>query len=372
MKVKLPQRVEAWLDGTGIAINGSEPWDIRVRHERFFARILADGSLGFGESYMDGWWECERIDELVTRLLRQDVRSRLRPNLALIIDAVHARLQNRQNKKRAFRIGEVHYDIGNDLYQAMLDRHLTYTCGYWKNATTLDEAQEAKLDLVCRKIGLKPGQSILDIGCGWGSFAKFAAEKYGARVVGITVSKEQIKLGQELCRGLPVELRLQDYRDVLETFDHVISLGMFEHVGHKNYRTYFEIARRCLKDGGLFLLNTIGGNLSSHTTDPWIDKYIFPDSLIPSAAQITKATEGLFVMEDWHNFGADYDKTLLAWHRNVEAHWPELENRYDDRFHRMWRFYLLSCAGSFRARLNQCWQIVYSKNGVLGGYDSVR
>lgn len=249
---------------------------------------------------------------------------------------------------------------------------MVYTCGYWKNAKDLDEAQEAKLDLVCRKIGLASGQRVLDIGCGWGSFAKFAAENYGAQVVGITVSKEQVRLAQERCAGWPVEIRLQDYRAMRETFDRVISLGMFEHVGYKNYRTYFEVARRCLKEDGLFLLHTIGGNVSAKSTDPWIDKYIFPNSMIPSAAQIAKAAEGLFVMEDWHNFGADYDKTLLAWYQNVESHWLELSTRYDERFHRMWRYYLLSCAGSFRVRVNQLWQIVYSKQGVQGGYTAIR
>ncbi len=368
-------RIEQLLERTGIGINGSASWDICVKDERFFARVLAQGSLGFGESYMDGWWECARVDELFYRLLRADIRAKILPTFGMVKDAIMARMLNRQNQKRAFHIGEAHYDIGNDLYQAMLDARMTYTCGYWSDAShpiTLDAAQEAKLDLVCRKIGLKKGDRVLDIGCGWGSFAKFAAEKYGASVVGITVSKEQKKYAQERCAGLPIEIRLQDYRDVTETFDHVISLGMFEHVGEKNYRAYFRVARRCLKDHGFFLLHTIGGNTSGHTTDPWIDRYIFPHSLIPSAKQISVAAEGLFVMEDWHNFSTDYDKTLMAWSANVERHWDALNGTYDERFHRMWRYYLLSCAGSFRARLNQLWQIVYSKNGVLGGYTSLR
>lgn len=372
MQEKLRLRIESMLDGTGIVIDGSEPWDIRVNDGRFFARVLSEGSLGLGESYMDGWWDCGRIDELVARILRQGIHTRLKPNLSLIKDAVHARLLNRQSKRRAFRIGEAHYDIGNDLYRAMLDRRMVYTCGYWKDARTLDEAQEAKLDLVCRKIGLKAGQRVLDIGCGWGSFAKFAAERYGAHVVGITVSKEQMKLGQELCEGLPVELRLQDYRDVNEPFDHIVSLGMAEHVGYKNYRRYFEVVRRCLKDDGLFLLHTIGFSVSGTGVDPWIDRYIFPDSMLPSAKQLAKAAEGLFVLEDWHSFGPDYDKTLMAWNANFEAHWDVLKDRYDERFHRMWGYYLLSCAGAFRARLNQLWQIVYSKNGLAETYYAPR
>ncbi len=372
MTTALQTRVENLLEGTGVRVNGTDPWDIRVHDDRFYARVMADGSLGLGESYMDGWWDSDQIDEMIARLLRADVRAKLKPSPALVWDALKAGLMNRQAKARAIKSGQAHYDIGNDLYQAMLDKRLAYTCGYWKNAKDLDEAQEAKLDLVCRKIGLKAGQTVLDIGCGWGSFAKFAAEKYGAHVTGITVSKEQVKLGQDLCRGLTVEFRLQDYRELQGSFDHVVSLGMFEHVGYKNYRTFFQIVRRCLKDDGLFLLHTIGGNVSSRTTEPWLNKYIFPNSLLPSVKQIASAAEGLFVMEDWHNFSTYYDLTLMAWHRNFEAHWDTLKNRYDERFHRMWRYYLLSCAGSFRARLNQLWQIVYSKNGVLGGYESVR
>jgi len=379
MSTNFRQTVERLLEGSTVAIDGPSPWDIQVHDERLYGRVLSQGSLGFGEAYMDGWWDCGQIDELITRIQRYDVVSKLKPSVKLILDSALARLMNLQSKRRAFRIGQAHYDLGNDLYQAMLDKRLTYTCGYWnpstssgQGASNLDEAQEAKLDLVCRKIGLKPGQKILDIGCGWGSFAKFAAEKYGAEVVGITVSKEQVKLAQDLCRGLPVVIRLQDYREIEGQFDHIVSLGMIEHVGYKNFRTYYKVVNRCLKDDGLFLLHTIGGNLSSCDNDPWIAKYIFPNSMLPSARQLAQAAEGLFVMEDWHNFSADYDRTLMAWYANFEAHWEGLKARYDERFRRMWRFYLLACAGTFRARQNQLWQIVYSKKGVPGGYASVR
>jgi cyclopropane-fatty-acyl-phospholipid synthase len=213
---------------------------------------------------------------------------------------------------------------------------------------------------------------VLDIGCGWGSFAKFAAERYGVSVVGVTVSKEQVALAQELCAGLPVEIILQDYREIKGQFDAIVSLGMFEHVGDKNYRVYFDVARRCLKDGGLFLLHTIGKSVSSRVTDAWIDKYIFPNGVLPSVKQIVSAIEGIFVMEDWHNFGPDYDKTLMVWHQNFEAHWPELKKNYSERFYRMWRYYLLACAGAFRSRSIQLWQIVLSKDGVKGGYISIR
>ena len=153
-------------------------------------------------------------------------------------NVLKARLVNLQSTSRAYNIGKKHYDIGNELYKNMLDKRMNYSCGYWKNSKTLDQAQEAKLDLICKKVGLKPGMKILDIGCGWGSFVKFAAEKYKVKAVGITVSKEQAKLARELCKGLPIEIRLQDYRELNEKFDRIISIGMFEHVGPKNYKTY--------------------------------------------------------------------------------------------------------------------------------------
>lgn len=366
------QRARELLREFDVEINGPRPWDIQVHDARMYDRAVSKGSLGFGEAYMDGWWDCQALDELFFRLLQNDIRERIKGSWPVILHAVLTRIFNLQNPSRAFEIGEKHYDAGNDLYRAMLDKRMVYTCGYWKNVSSLDEAQDAKLDLVCRKIGLRPGQRVLDIGCGWGGFAKFAAERYGAHVTGITVSKEQAQLATELCKGLPVEIRLQDYRDVNGTFDHIFSLGMFEHVGYKNYRIFHEVVAKNLKDEGLFLLHTIAGPRSATGTDPWIHKYIFPNSVLPSAVQLAKATEGLFIMEDWHNFGADYDTTLMAWFRNVESHWDELKEKYDERFHRMWRYYLLSCAGLFRARQAELYQIVYSKKGVLGGYASIR
>jgi len=355
------------LARAGIAVNGVEPWDPQIHHDKTFQRILAQGRLGAGEAYMDGWWSCEALDEMVCRILRARILDRI-DNGRMLWTTLRARLFNLQNPHRAFTIGDVHYDRGNDLFETMLDRRMVYTCAYWKNASTLDEAQEHKLDLVCRKIGLETGMRVLDIGCGWGAFARFAAERYGARVVGVTVSREQVEMGMRHCAGLPVELRLQDYRDIEETFDRVVSLGMFEHVGYKNYRTYMETVRRTLRPDGLFLLHTIGGNRSTRQVDPWIGKYIFPNSMLPSAAQISRAIEGLFVMEDWHNFGPDYDKTLMAWWRNFENGWSKLRQNYSERFHRMWRYYLLVCAAGFRARYNNLWQIVLSPHGVEGGY----
>lgn len=363
--------VEDALAMGDIKINGSRPWDIQIHDERFYKRVLSEDSLGLGESYVEGWWDAEELDAFFFQLLGIDLRD-VRMSWQRKLTIVKDRLLNRQSNSRAFEVGERHYDRGNDLFQVMLDPLMTYTCGYWKNATTLDDAQKAKLDLTCRKIGLQPGQKVLDIGCGWGSFMKYAAENYGVEAVGVTVSKEQAELGRKLCNGLPVEFRLQDYRDVEGKFDHVVSLGMFEHVGPKNYRTFFEKAEECLKDDGLLLLHTIGNRFSDRTTDPFTEKYIFPNSVIPSIRQIGDATERLFVMEDWHNFGQYYDPTLMAWAANFEAGWETLSDNYSDSFYRMWRYFLYSGAGSFRVRKMQLWQIVFSKNGIPGGYTSIR
>lgn len=366
------EQIDNFLHEAGIKVGGDAPCDIKIKNENFYKRVIKGGTLALGESYMDGWWDAPKLDEFFYKVISSKLEERIMHNYRLLLTILWAHIVNRQSYSRAFMIGEAHYDKGNDLYEGMLDKRMVYTCGYWKDANNLDDAQEAKLDLVCKKIRLKKGQKVLDIGCGWGSFAKYAAEKYGAKVVGITVSKEQASLAKKLCDGLDVDIRIQDYREVNEKFDNIISLGMFEHVGYKNYKTYMEMVHRCLDDKGLFLLHSIGSNKSMVDTDPWIDKYIFPNGMLPSIKQIGKSVENLFVMEDWHNFGAYYDKTLMAWHANFINHWPEIKDKYGERFRRMWEYYLLCSAGAFRSRSIELWQIVLSKNGVPGGYISVR
>jgi len=368
----MKQIVQDFLNSADVKINGKRPWDIQVNNQGLYLRVLVGGSIALGEAYMDGWWECKALDQLVDRLLRARLDIKIRAIRYLAWNNIKAKIINQQRKSKAYVIGERHYDTGNDLYKNMLDNRLNYSCGYWKNAKTLDEAQEAKLDLICKKLKLRPGMTGLDIGCGWGSLAKFAAEKYQVKVVGITVSKEQVRFARELCKGLDVEIRLQDYRDLKEKFDCVVSVGMFEHVGYKNYRKFIKVVDRCLKDSGLFLLHTIGGNKSVTCLDPWINKYIFPNGMLPSAKQITKAYEGIFKLEDWHSFGTYYDKTLMAWHKNFNKNWDKIKINYDERFRRMWNYYLLICAGSFRAHKNQLWQIVFSKIGSQVDYESIR
>jgi cyclopropane-fatty-acyl-phospholipid synthase len=363
----LERRLQHRLAQAGIRIGGDRPDDLQVTHPGFYRRAMVDGSLGIGEAYMDGWWECEALDQMVYRALHAGLLGQLEsawePLRALV-----AGLLNLQWGARAFKVGRQHYDLGDDLFVRMLDRRMIYSCGYWADADDLDAAQEAKLDLICRKLMLEPGMRVLDIGCGWGGAARFAAERFGVEVVGITISEQQAQAARLVTRDLPIEIRLQDYKELDEPFDRIFSVGMFEHVGYKNYRTFMRTVRRCLPADGLAVLHTIGGLHSTNRTDPWIDKYIFPNSMIPSAAQITAAAEGQLIIEDWQNFGPDYDRTLMCWYENFERHWPELSRHYDERFRRMWRFYLLSCAGSFRARYNQVWQIVLSGDGRATAY----
>jgi cyclopropane-fatty-acyl-phospholipid synthase len=357
----------------GVKINGNNPWDIQVNNDGFYRKALTEGELGVGETYMESWWDCENIDEFICRILKAGLDNKIQRKAQIMLKLFTARLINFQSRRRAFIVGEKHYDLGNDLFENMLDSRMNYSCGYWKKARNLEEAQGNKLELICRKLKLKPGMRILDIGCGWSAFGRYAAEEYDARVTGITVSKEQVELGKKLCEGLPVDIRLMDYRDLNEQFDRIVSVGMIEHVGYKNYRTYFEIANKCLNDDGLFLLHTIGTNVSEGIMDLWAEKYIFPNGMLPSVAQLGKAIEKLFVMEDWHSFGPDYDRTLMAWYHNFDKNWMNLKDKYSERFYRMWKYFLLSSAGSFRSRKHsQLWQIVLSKNGVPGGYQSVR
>lgn len=355
-----------------IQIDGSEPFDIHVHNPELYSELLAGGSLALGESYMDGWWDCVALDQFFYRVMKARLDQRVRESRAAVWAALKTRLYQKTTRRKAFEIGRRHYDLGNDLFAVMLDRQMNYSCAYWQGAENLDAAQKAKLDLTCRKLMLEKGMRVLDIGCGWGGFAVYAAKHYGVEVVGITMSKSQVELARSRIGRLPITIELKDYRNLQERFDRIVSIGMFEHVGLREYRTYMEAVCRCLKSDGLFLLHTIGGNTSTHTTDPWIKKYIFPHSMLPSASQISSASEGLFVLEDWHSFGPDYDLTLMAWYTNFTNHWDQLKHAYDDRFYRMWTYYLLSCAGAFRARRNQLWQIVFSKRGYEGGYKAVR
>jgi cyclopropane-fatty-acyl-phospholipid synthase len=379
-RTRAERTVESLLARADVRVNGDRPWDLVVRDDRLFRRLVVHGLVGLGDAYVDGWWECAALDEFFHRALRAGLPARLRfVGPRVLLECARHAVLNLQTRAAARANSRSHYELGNDLFVAMLDAPtLAYTCGYWRGgATTLEEAQVAKADLICRKLGLRPGQRVLDVGCGWGGFARFAAERYGASVVGVTLSDEQLAHARRWCAGLPVELRKQDYRDVPAadgpaSYDHVATVGMLEHVGPKNYRAYARVVRHVLKPDGLLLLHTIGAPRSwPNAADgelAWIQRHIFPGGVLPSVAQVGAAVDGLFVLEDVENFGPDYDPTLLAWFANFDRNWPGFAARYGERFYRTWKYYLLSCAGGFRARKYQLWQFVLSPRGVTGGY----
>jgi cyclopropane-fatty-acyl-phospholipid synthase len=341
------------------------------------------GLYELGESYMRGAWESSDLFQLLYHLFTGDRRipvtlKKFSPRL--LASLIKDRVMNLQVGKRAFEVGERHYDLGNDLFSRMLDKSsMSYTCGYWRNAHDLDEAQVHKIDLLCKKLKLEPGMRVLDIGCGWANFAYHAAKNYGVSVVGLTVSKEQAALGRARCEGLPVEILIQDYQTFSGSFDRVVSIEMIEAVGRKNIPTFFSMVERCLKEKGLFALQVISAETFSLRSNAALDQFImwlqyriFPNGWIPSFPSIIDPARGHLVVEDLHNFSADYATTLRAWASNFEGAWPSLREKYGEEFRRMWLYYLKGCEALFTARMVQLYQVVYSKGGIAGGYEAVR
>jgi len=357
-----------------VKIGGKRPQDIKVHDKKLFARVLRDGDLGLGEAYMDGWWSANQLDQFFCNVLSANLMDTVKVTPSLVAAAVSAKLFNQQTTGRTKSDLSHHYDIGNDLYEKMLDERMIYSCAYWKDAKTLDQAQEAKLDLVCRKLGFKKGMTVLDIGCGWGGFAKYAAQHYGVKVTGITPAKEQVAYAKKNTKGLDVKILQKDYRDMSGSFDRIVSIGMLEHVGGKNYKTFFDACNDMLAPGGMMLHHTIGGTVKyDPRTAQWMRKYIFPGTYLPTLGDISKAVERTFAIEDVHNLGPDYDKTLMAWHKKFVAAYPTLDHdRYDERFYLMWEYYLLICAGLFRSHGLQLWQIVFRRQEPATTYKSVR
>jgi cyclopropane-fatty-acyl-phospholipid synthase len=358
----IAEKIKSLFEDAGIRINGPNFWDVHVHDERFFERVARDKSLGLGESYMDGWWDCEGIDQMIFRLLSSNAQNRAGKSLSARFFSFFCILRNMQSSRRARMIADQHYDLGNDLFSAFLDPYYQYSCAFFDDTDDLEQAQLNKLDMVCRKLQLSSDDHLLDIGSGWGGLARYAAEHYGCRVTGVNISREQLKFSREFCKDLPVEFIDKDYRRIEGSFSKIVSVGMFEHVGCKNYPAFFQTVHRCLEENGIFLLHTIGGNASRPGgNDAWTEKYIFPNGMVPSIAQVGSATEDLFVLEDLHNIGPHYDKTLMAWNANFQIAWPELSAHYDQRFKRMWEYFLLSFAGGFRARAVQVWQMVMTR-----------
>lgn len=370
--------IQGILDKADIAINGNRPQDIKIINERAIQQIVRNGSLGLGETYMAGWWDCERIDELSYRLCKAAIDQDVKFNLLHFLHDLSTKFINYQTKRRSKQVAFKHYNIDNNLFEKMLGESMAYSCGYWKDVKDLTSAQMAKYDLICRKLQLSSQDTLLDVGCGWGGLAAFAAENYGCHVVGISIASKQIDYAKARYKHLPIDFYVADYRDIAsynpkqKQFSKLASVGAFEHIGHKNHLDFMKIMNSQLGEEGIFLLHTIGANVSATTVDPWFNKYIFPNGCLPSMVQLSRAMETLFLVEDWHNFGQYYDQTLLAWDQNFQNNWHLISSQYDMQFYRMWRYYLLMCAGMFRSRTAQLWQIVLSKSGVVGGYESVR
>ncbi len=367
-------RVKSQLEPIGIQFSGDGDLAIRVKRPRFYKRAALQGSLGFGESYADGDWECDHLDKIVAHILRNSVGIGALPHLFLYLRSA---LFNMQTVVRAKRVAMQHYDITTNVFEWMLDPYLQYTCGYWPGANTLELAQTQKMDLVIKKLGLEAGDHLLDIGCGWGGLARYASERYGIKTYGLSISHSQLEYAAQLCEGLDCEFRYGDYRHLEEIypqqFDAISIIGVTEHIGYKNYRSLYQVMRDRLKEDGLVLQHCITDMKSKKHTEPFTDKYIFPGGVVPSVAQLSEAMDSSFVLEDLHNFGADYDLTLMAWHRNLSSVKSKIINQpgLDERFYRVWEYYLLSCAALFRVRKAQLMQWVLSPKGVEDGYSRI-
>jgi len=350
---------------------GNRAQSTPARDHSAVGRVQGGDLFELGEAYIAGLWTTDRLDEFMYRIFTSSKpRARLLGRARLLLRYADQFLFNRQNERRAFEVGIRHYDLGNELFGAMLDPSMTYTCGYWAGATTLQQAQEAKLDLICRKLDLRPGLRVLDLGCGWGNFARHAAERYGVHVTGITISQQQAHEARRRVAGLPVEIRLQDYRAVRETYDRIVSIEMIEAVGRKNLPTFYRVVDDRLSHDGLFVLQSITADIFSRTSDyrgdqyfAWILKHIFPNGYIPTQFELSAPGSAALRIEDWQNLGHDYDQTLLAWADNFSRSWDRLKERYGEGFRRRWEFYLLGCAAAFRANLVNVCQIVYSRPG---------
>lgn len=371
MNAKIPTvtrlLLEPLLARAGVKVDGKEPWDIQVADQRFFRTVLTQGSLGLGEAYLRGWWTCNDLEELSYRLIRSGLykTSLLLPQ-PVLANLLHATI-NQQSKEKSLRVAVQHYSLGNDVFLDFLGRHHLYSCGYFKDTDDLDVAQRQKLEKVCRLLDLRPGDRVLDVGGGWGEFARYAATQHGCEVTSINIADEQIKFAREYCKDASVEIRRCDYRDVTGRFDKIVVMAMLTHVGYKNYRGFMEVMDRCLEPGGLMLVESVGGHKSRKDCEPWINRYIFPGGVVPSLEQFDRAVAGLFARKALDEFGSSYVHTLRAWHRNFVQAWPAHRSRYDDRMRLMFEYFFLTVAGAFRAGYLLHWHLLFQKGEQVAG-----
>lgn len=361
--------VQYW-DGTSETFGqGTPSFKLVLKDPGIFPRVLKEPELGFGEAYMDGRVEVEGdLKELVeTAIYHRNTLGESRKAL-FALKAMRA-LPLRNSLARQKEDVQYHYDIGNDFYALWLDETMSYSCAYFKSPEdSLYQAQLQKIDHTLRKLRLEPGQTLLDIGSGWGWLVLRAAQEYGVRALGITLSEQQVSASRkriaDLGLGERVEVELMDYRTPAasgRTFDRVVSIGMFEHVGRANLRTYMAAVEKVLKKGGLSLLHTIT-HMTEDPVNPWIDRYIFPGGYIPSLREtVWLLPEYDFHILDVESLRLHYAMTLVRWARNYDRNYERVAARMGERFARMWRLYLHSCAASFRVSGLDIHQILFSK-----------
>ena len=351
-----------------ITINGNNPQDIIVTNNKFYNMALTNGELGVSESYMYGYWYSNDLYSTIYQLCSNYKSiSYYDFNINDVLSILSRKIFNQQTISRALVDVQSHYDIGNDLYTRMLDKNMQYTCGFWQDTNDLDTAQLQKMKIIGQKLNLKPGDTLLDIGCGWGYLINYLSKEYNVKGLGITLSEEQLSYAKnEFKNNENVDYKLMDYRNIPKNmkFNKIVSFGMLEHVGVKNYNDYFNIVYDHLENNGLALIHTIGrqSNITNaQATSDFIDKYIFPGSYIPCWEELSPIVSRKFFIHDWHNFGQYYNKTLLAWHKIINSKWNEIPN-YNEEFKKMWNFYLISSAVSFELCHLKLWQILISKD----------
>lgn len=374
--------VISFLEKAGIAIGGPNDFDIHVNDDRFYEMFFKDRTVGAGEAYTEGFWDVKDLKLLAEKIF---LSGKLDHQYGFLNNLIY-QLNKAQGKLKALFDIKKTYDHNIELYRAMLDKRLLYTCAYWNNidysVANLDLAQEQKLELVCQKLGLHQqpkGQSILDYGCGFAGFAKYAHEKYGAKVVGITISKLQYKVAKEICKGLPIEIRFQDYRDIPkgELYDHLVALGIIEHITVKNAREFILNAKSHLKNekyqDNRFVLHGMFTNGTEHRIDPWMEKYIFPGAEIFTFKHLFDMIHGVFYCQDFHPFGPDYSLTADAWYQRLEMNYGNLlPSEQNNEFMRTFEFYLKTASASFLTQRNNLMQMVLTHGPVINGLEPVR
>eukprot|EP00928_Gymnodinium_smaydae_P010979 TRINITY_DN14121_c0_g5_i1.p1 TRINITY_DN14121_c0_g5~~TRINITY_DN14121_c0_g5_i1.p1 ORF type:complete len:417 (-),score=86.53 TRINITY_DN14121_c0_g5_i1:242-1492(-) len=342
--------------------------------------IITKGNFGIAEGYMHGKLKVDPLPFFLSVLNGTSVGTRRKEHadvlgwvmglVALPTDLLGL-VTNQQTKDRSRRVTEQHYDAGNDLYERMLGPSMSYTCAYWKGAENLDQAQENKFDLIRRKLELAPGMKVADLGMGWGTAAEHMHKQAGVNVTGVSLSKEQVKWAQQNLAKPGLQFIWSDFRDHCEDpkymgyYDRVYSIGMMEHVGYKNYQTFFKCIKNLLKPDGLAVVHTIGEPDFVSAGDPFLEKYIFPGVVIPALSKVTPAFENDFILEDFQNFGHDYSRTLAAWSENSKAFFKENPTAYSLEFQRMWDYYLKMCEALFELRINQLWHFVLSPRPAM-------